>query len=86
MFKKLELEHLKSDWDGLARINKSEDDDQRVHGGPGGLGGVSSDKLARKYFSQITKQNITRLFRKYQLDFEMFGYESHVQQFIDMGS
>lgn len=86
MFDKLNLQQLRGDWDKLANINKSGgDEDGRVHGGPGGQGGLSSEKMVRQYFAQISKENITRLFQKYQVDFEMFGYENQVQKFIDMG-
>lgn len=89
LFEKLDLKDLREDWDKVAGINKADaDDDQpeaRVHGGPGGGGGLPSEVLARKYFSQISKENITRLYLKYQVDFEMFGYENEVQSFINMG-
>ena len=86
LFDKLNLQFLRDDWEKLANINKSnEDGDGRVHGGPGGQGGLSSDKMVRKYFAQISKENITRLYQKYQVDFEMFGYENQVQKFINMG-
>ena len=34
-----------------------------------------NDKLPRKYFGQIRKEDIRRLYMKYQVDFEMFEYE-----------
>ena len=46
---------------------------------------LTSESLSRKYFSQITKVNIRRLYEKYEVDFEMFGYEGQVQKYIDMG-
>ena len=39
-----------------------------------------------KYFSQLSKENVYRLYQKYQIDFEMFNYENQVQRYIDMGS
>ena len=29
--------------------------------------------------------NLRRLYEKYQVDFEMFGYEGQIQKYIDMG-
>ena len=46
---------------------------------------LTSESLPRKYFSQSTKANIRRLYEKYQVDFEMFGYTGQVQKYIDMG-
>ena len=46
---------------------------------------LTSESLSRKYFSQITKVNLSRLYEKYKIDFEMFGYEGHIQKYIDMG-
>ena len=45
----------------------------------------TSESLSRKYFSQISKVNLRRLYEKYQVDFEMFGYEGQIQKYIDMG-
>ena len=45
----------------------------------------TSESLSRKYFSQTKKVNIRRLYEKYQVDFEMFGYEGQIQKYIDMG-
>ena len=55
-----------------------------VHGGPGGGGGASSQSIAGKYFAQISRENITRLYEKYQVDFEMFGYEGQVENYVDL--
>ena len=88
IFDKLNLTQYKEDWESLAAINKAEGSgtgDNRVHGGPGGKGGLSSEKLSSKYFSQIGKKNIRRLYEKYSVDFEMFGYDGQVQSYIDMG-
>ena len=88
IFDKLHLTQYKEDWESLAAINKLEGSgtgDNRVHGGPGGKGGLSSEKLSSKYFSQISKTNIKRLYKKYSVDFEMFGYDGQVQSYIDMG-
>lgn len=38
-----------------------------------GTGG-SSDTIA-DYFSQLTQSEVGALFRKYQLDFELYGYD-----------
>ena len=46
---------------------------------------LTSESLSRKYFSQSTKANIRRLYEKYQVDFEMFGYTGQIQKYIDMG-
>ena len=46
---------------------------------------TTSTSLSKKYFSQISKLNISRLYQKYQIDFEMFGYEDQIQKYIDMG-
>ena len=69
LLEKLKLNHLREAWQSVAFINQES----------------STDKLARHYFSQVTKKNITRLYHKYQLDFEMFGYEAHVDKFISFG-
>ena len=88
IFDKLNLTQYKEDWESLAAINKAEGSgtlDNRVHGGPGGKGGLSSEKLSSKYFSQIGKKNIRRLYEKYSVDFDMFGYDGQVQSYIDVG-
>ena len=91
LFDKLDLSQYKEDWESLAAINKAEegdtggDSDNRVHGGPGGRGGKPSEKLSSEYFSQISREDIRRLYDKYRVDFEMFGYDSQVQSYIDMG-
>ena len=90
LFTKLNLTHLRSDWDSLAAVNKKsgqeeEEEEGRVHGGPGGEGGAASQTVAGSYFSQISRENISRLYEKYQVDFQMFGYEDQVQSYIDLG-
>ena len=86
LFNKLKLGRLRDDWNSLASMNKkSGEGEVRVHGGPGGEGGLSSDLISSKYFSQISRENITRLYQKYQVDFEMFGYERQVKSYIDLG-
>ena len=86
LFRKLNLTRLRSDWDSLAGVNKkAEEGEARVHGGPGGDGGAPSQTVAGRYFSQISRENITRLYQKYQVDFQMFGYEDQVQTYIDLG-
>lgn len=37
--------------------------------------GTSASDIARMYFSQLTKLEIENLYKKYQLDFELFGYD-----------
>ena len=86
LFRKLNLTRLRSDWDSLAGLNKKTGDGEgRVHGGPGGNGGAPSQTVAGKYFSQISRENITRLYEKYQVDFQMFGYEGQVQDYVVLG-
>ena len=87
LFRKLNLTRLRSDWDSLAGVNKKSGEGEgegRVHGGPGGGGGASSQSIAGKYFAQISRENITRLYEKYQVDFEMFGYEGQVENYVDL--
>ena len=38
-------------------------------------GGGSTSKLTRRYFSQLDKNLVKQLYKFYQVDFEMFGYE-----------
>ena len=45
----------------------------------------SDDELSREYFRLVKQINIRRLYMKYQVDFEMFGYENQVLKYIDMG-
>ena len=90
LFRKLNLTRLRSDWDSLAGVNKKTEEGEvegeaRVHGGPGGGGGAPSQTVAGRFFSQISRENITRLYQKYQVDFQMFGYEDQVQTYIDLG-
>ena len=90
LFSKLNLTRLRSDWDSLAAVNKKTGEGEgegegRVHGGPGGGGGAPSQTVAGRYFSQISRENMTRLYEKYQVDFQMFGYEDQVQSYIDLG-
>ena len=70
LFRRLNLTRLRSDWDILR-------EEGRAHGGDGGA--------PSQYFSQISRENITRLYEKYQVDFQMFGYEGQVQQYVDLG-
>ena len=69
LFRRLNLTRVRSDWDILR-------EEGRAHGGDGG---------AAQYFSQISRENMTRLYEKYQVDFQMFGYEGQVQSYIDLG-
>ena len=41
-----------------------------------------SKVLAKKYFGQLTKQQVFRLYEMYKIDFDMFGYDP--QLYIDM--
>ena len=43
---------------------------------------LESDVLAEKYFGQLTKQQVLRLYEMYKIDHDMFGY--HPQIYIDM--
>ena len=86
LFKKLNLEHLREDWDKVASVHKVEGEPGRVHGGPGGKGGLSSERLARKYFSQLTKETVVRLYNKYKVDFQMFDYDKQVELYINMAA
>ena len=55
----------------------------RVYGGDDKFseGGGSKD-LVRKYFSQLTKQQVLRLYEMYKIDHEMFNYDPQI--YIDM--
>jgi len=33
------------------------------------------EETSKRYFSQLTKEEVTRLYEKYQLDFELFDYK-----------
>ena len=37
-------------------------------------GGGSTRSLARKYFGQLSRDLVMKLYRFYQVDFELFGY------------
>ena len=37
-------------------------------------GGGSTRSLARKYFGQLDRDLVMKLYKFYQVDFEMFGY------------
>ena len=45
----------------------------------------SSEELAKKYYSQISKENIVKLYKKFEVDFQMFGYDTLAKEFLDMG-
>ena len=79
LFSKLGLENIREDWDQVAGINKG-----RVHGGPGGSGGLSSEELAAKYFGQLSKKAVVQLYNKFLVDFQMFDYDNQVEKFIEM--
>ena len=76
LFPKLGLQRLRAAWDSVAG--------GRVHSGPGGAGGRTSDQLASTYYGQLARQQVTRLYNKYKVDFEMFDYDSQVQTYVDM--
>ena len=40
--------------------------------------GGSTSELARKYFSQLDKEDVEKLFQLYKMDFEMFGYSPNL--------
>lgn len=69
LFKKLDLKHHQHDFYNLVEKTAPK----------------TSESLSRKYFSRTKKVNIRRLYEKYQVDFEMFGYEDQIQKYIDMG-
>ena len=70
LFKKLDIKHYQQDFYNLLAEKTAQ---------------KTSESLSRKYFSQTKKMNIRRLYEKYQVDFEMFGYEGQIQKYIDMG-
>ena len=70
LFEKLDLKHYQQDFYNLT-VDKAQPE--------------TSESLSRKYFSKTKKVNIRRLYEKYQVDFEMFGYEGQIQKYIDMG-
>jgi len=41
-------------------------------------GHSSSEEVAKKYFSQLTKKEVRQLYEMYKLDHEMFGYSPDV--------
>jgi len=86
LFDKLKVENLREDWDKMASVNKAGGEVGRVHGGPGGKGGLSSEQLAKMYFSQVNKETVVRLYNKYRVDFEMFDYDKQVESFIKMAT
>ena len=45
--------------------------------------GGKTEELAKKYFSQMRKEDIEKLYEMYFLDFEMFGYSP--EDFIALG-
>ena len=79
VFKKLDLKHYQQDFNKImkAKIMKAKMNNNSKN--------ATSEDLSIKYFSQSTRTNIKRLYEKYQVDFEMFGYEGQVQKYIDMG-
>jgi len=93
LFPRLGLEKLRAPWEevaggmagGVKVQGKPAGEGVRVHGGPGGEGGESSASVIEKYFSQVEKSVIVRLYDKYAVDFRMFGYDSQVQKYINMG-
>lgn len=38
--------------------------------------GKTTSDIARMYFSQLTLTDVQKLYQKYQLDFELFGYDT----------
>ena len=76
VLKKLDLKHHQHDFSNIMAVQMDENKKNAT---------LTSESLSRKYFSQITKVNIRRLYEKYEVDFEMFGYEGQVQKYIDMG-
>ena len=74
VFKKLDLKHYQQDFNKIMKAKMNNNSKN-----------ATSEDLSIKYFSQSTRTNIKRLYEKYQVDFEMFGYEGQVQKYIDMG-
>jgi len=90
-FPRLGLEKLRAPWEEVAGIARGLN---KVHGEPdgeaarvdgGGEEVQSSASISEKYFSQLEKSTIVRLYEKYLVDFRMFGYESQVRKYINMG-
>jgi len=84
LFPTLGLEKLRRPWEqvaggaaGVVKVDgESGEEAVRVHGGPGGGGGASSASLMEKYFSQLEKSAIVRLYEKYSVDFRMWIRQS----------
>ena len=77
VFKKFDLKHYQHDFNNIMAAQRNENKRQHKT--------RTSETLSRRYFSQISKVNLTRLYKKYQIDFEMFGYEGQIQKYIEMG-
>ena len=77
VFKKFDLKHYQHDFYNIMEVQRNKNKRQHTT--------RTSESLSRRYFSQITKVNLRRLYEKYQVDFEMFGYEGQIQKYIDMG-
>ena len=77
VFKKFDLNHYQHDFKNIMEAQKNKNKGENTT--------RTSESLSRKYFSQISKVNLRRLYEKYQVDFEMFGYEGQIQKYIDMG-
>jgi chondroitin 4-sulfotransferase 11 len=50
------------------------------------VGRGGSRALTAAYFHQLGREEIGRLYTKYQVDFRLFGYDGQVRTYIDMGS
>ena len=71
MFIKLGLEKVREDWEKVSRMRISP---------------VSSVEVVGKYFGQLSREDIVRLYNKYKVDFIMFDYDKEVEHFLEMGS
>jgi hypothetical protein len=79
LFQRLALTRLQADWADVAGINR------RVHAGPGGSGGQTSEERTPAYLGQVSRTDLALVYEKYRPDFQMFGYEGQAAAYIQMG-
>ena len=70
LFEKVMLEKVGEDWINVAKERIST---------------VSGDEVVEEYFKQLRKEDIVRLYNKYEVDFIMFDYDKEVEFFVKMG-
>jgi len=70
LFEKVMLEKVGEDWINVAKERIST---------------VSGDEVVEEYFKQLRKEDIVRLYNKYEVDFIMFDYDKEVELFVQMG-